>query len=381
MKTGIAILGSTGSIGKQTLELVRMFPEKYEIIGLSAGKNITLLKEQIDAFRPHYVSVTSAEAQKEIQRQFPNLAVGAGEAGLETCSTLPEAEVVVVGIVGFAALSPTLAAIRKKKRIALANKEALVTAGPLLMQEIAKAGAQCIPVDSEHSALFQLLEGRERESVRKVILTASGGPFLLRPDLDFDKVTPAMAIAHPTWSMGAKISVDSATLMNKGLEVLEAQALFDLLPEQIEVWIHPQSIVHGALSLIDNSFLVQWSRPDMKGPIAYALSYPKRLPDTIPSLPLKEMQRLEFYPPDEKRFPCLRLAKETLHSPPSYRIALNAANEFAVKAFLEERVSFSQIPKIVEKALQVHRPTPITCIEEVIEQDALTHIRLKEESL
>ena len=292
---GICVLGSTGSIGTQTLSIVSDFPDKYQVLSLSAGKNITLLKEQIRKFRPQFVSVQSPETITELKKEFPSVTFEEGEAGHKACVNVKGVEIVIVGIVGFAALAPTLEAIRLGKTIGLANKESLVVAGALMKKALRESSATLIPVDSEHNALFQLLMGREKREIATIVLTASGGPLLRRPELPLKEVTPEIAIKHPNWNMGPKISVDSATLMNKGLELIEAHFLFDFPEKQIEVWVHPQSIVHGAVWFNDNTCLAQLNKPDMRASIGFSLSYPERLPGVIPKLTLTEMSQLEFF--------------------------------------------------------------------------------------
>lgn len=347
----ICVLGSTGSIGTQTLDIVTRFPERYRVTALTAGRNIELLRQQIAEFRPQVVSVLTDADRALLSPEFPGVRFECGAAGVIAALNESQAEIVVVGIVGFAALAPTMEAIRLGKRLALANKEALVVAGHLVKRELAKSRAELIPVDSEHNALFQLLQDQDRKKISRLVLTASGGPLLRRPEIPLEDVTPELAVRHPNWKMGPKISVDSATLMNKGLELIEACQLFDVTPEQVEVWIHPQSIVHGALWFEDNSCIAHLSRPDMRGAIGYALSYPDRIPEVMPKLSLQEMSKLEFLPPDEGRFPALRLAREAYHSGPAHLVTLNAANEVAVQAFLNGQLLFPEMASCIEAAL------------------------------
>jgi len=369
---GVAVLGSTGSIGSQTIELIAAYPEDFRLIALAAGKNLPSLREQIRKFRPLAVSVSRKEDADLLLQEFPGLNIGFGADGLRQCVELSEVDVVVMGIMGFAALEPTLDAIRLDKIVALANKEALVVAGCLLKKALAGSRACLIPVDSEHNALFQLLEKRLRQEISSLVLTASGGPLFRCPDLPLDDVTPAIATQHPNWKMGAKISVDSATLMNKGLELIEAHFLFDFPPERIEIWIHPQSIVHGAIHLVDNSCLAQLTKPDMKSSIGFAMAYPQRLPEAISRLTLGDISRLDFCEPDEKRFPALRIAREALSAGPSHLVALNAANEVIVQKFLEGGILFSRIPSLIQKALDAHRPVSMDSIDAVMELDRET---------
>lgn len=369
---GIAVLGSTGTIGTFTLEIAERFPEKFRIVSLVAGRNVALLREQIRKFNPRFVSLSAAEHLSSLQHEFPKTRFLTGREGIKECIEQSEVQVVVNGIVGFAGLEPALFAIRANKILALANKESLVVAGALLREELEKSHAQLIPVDSEHNALFQLLEGRPLSDVDTLVLTASGGPFFKRPDLDFRSVTPEMAVKHPNWNMGPKISVDSATMMNKGLEMIEAHFLFSFPEEKIEIWVHPQSIMHGAVWLKDNSCLAQLTKPDMKSSIGFALSYPEKLDQVIPRFSFKEMHALEFYEPDEVRFPALRLAREALRAGTGHLIVLNAANEYAVGAFLEKKIGFHEIPVWVENALEAYQPYPIHSLEDVFE----THHRV-----
>jgi len=368
----IAVYGSTGTIGENTLHLLRKHPDLFRAQVLVAGKNISRLRGQITEFRPSFVSVEKESDADLLRREFPETEFGFGEAGLIAGVERSDIDLVVMGIVGFTALAPTLAAARAGKTIALANKESLVVAGSLVKKEAKEHGALILPVDSEHNALFQLIEGRPREDIRTLVLTASGGPLLRRPELPLEDVTPAIAIAHPNWKMGPKISVDSATLMNKGLELIEAAILFDFSQSDIEVWIHPQSIVHGAIWLEDNSCLAQLSKPDMKSSIGYALQYPKRLAEPIPKLTFKDMAQLEFMEPDLKRFPCLDLARKALSLGPSYLVALNAANEVAVAKFLEGKLLFPQIPRVIEGVLERHHAQPLDSLETIFSIDRQT---------
>ncbi|NBX75442.1 MAG: 1-deoxy-D-xylulose-5-phosphate reductoisomerase [Proteobacteria bacterium] len=368
-KRKVCVLGSTGTIGTYTLELIRAFPEQFEAVSLAAGKNLTKLQEQIRLFKPQVVSVQDEAAAHFLRQEFPKLQVGSGIEGIKKCIEASEVDVVIVGIVGFAGLEPTLHAIQHGKLIGLANKESLVTAGSLFNEAVRKSSAKIVPVDSEHNALYQLLNGVEISEVQTVVLTASGGPFLKQPDLDLKSVTPEMAISHPNWKMGPKISVDSASLMNKGLELIEAHFLFGFPENQIEVWVHPQSIVHGAIWLKDNTNLAQLSLPDMKSAIGYALSYPGRLLQPIKKLTLDQMSRLEFFEPDLHRFPCLGLARKALRAGQSHIVALNAANEIAVEAFLNRRIGFTQIPEMIDATLQEFPGMPIHQLSEVFEAD------------
>ncbi len=363
----ISVLGSTGTIGLNTLEIVRRFPGHFKVVSLSAGRNLHLLREQIAEFAPEVVSVLSETDVKPLVTEFPKLKVAAGNEGPLAC--IDVADTVVVGIVGFAGLVPTLHAIRKNKRIGLANKESLVVAGHLMMAEARDRKVELIPVDSEHSGLFQLLQGHPLENIGQLILTASGGPFYLKPEIPFEDVTPEMAIKHPNWKMGPKISVDSATLMNKGLELLEAQSLFGVTASQLGVWVHPQSVMHALIQWKDGSSTAQFSVPDMKGSIAYSLSYPERLSPLLDAVGPDKWNTFQFFEPDLKRFRCLKIAMEVMEMAPSYRVVLNAANERAVDDFLNRRISFSAIPERIETRLAQHQPVPIRSIEDILALD------------
>lgn len=372
---GLSVLGSTGTIGTFTLEIVERFPEKFKVVSLVAGKNVTLLKEQIRKFHPKFVSLSANEHLSALNHEFPNTKFLTGRDGVKECIEQTDVDVVVNGIVGFAGLEPALFAIRANKIVALANKESLVVAGSLIKEELQKSNATLIPVDSEHNALFQLLEGRKLEDVDTLVLTASGGPFFKTPELQFCDVTPEMAIKHPNWNMGPKISVDSATMMNKGLELIEAHFLFGFPEEKIDVWVHPQSIMHAAIWFKDNTCLSQMTKPDMKSSIGFALSYPEKLPQVIERFSFKEKHALEFFEPDEVRFPCLRLAREALRAGPGHLVVLNAANEFAVGAFLEKKIGFHQIAEFVEKKINAHHPIPIHSLDDVFELHREVHAR------
>lgn len=381
MRRGIAVLGSTGTIGTYTLQIVEKNPESFFIVSLAAGTRVQELREQIKKFRPKIVSVSNASDATLLQKEFPEIEVGFSDAGIKNCIEQKEVDVVINGIVGFAALVPTMLALQANKLIGLANKESLVVAGPLFKKLVAESKSTVIPVDSEHNAIFQLIKNQSREDIDTIVLTASGGPFLRHPDLDLNEITPEMAVKHPNWNMGPKISVDSATLMNKGLELIEAHYLFDFPEEKIEVWVHPQSIVHGAIWFSDNTSIAQLSKPDMKSAIGYAMSYPKRISSVINKLTLKEMSQLEFLEPDTERFRCLTLARQALKAGHSHLVVLNAANEIAVAAFLENKIRFSQIPLIIENSLEAHSSLPLQTVADVIQMDSearlIAHDQLK----
>lgn len=368
----LAILGSTGSIGVTTLRLVEQFPDKFQVVALAGGTRIAHLAEQARKFRPTIVAVGSRESVPEFRQQCRGFSgeVVFGSEGLERCATMPEADLVVAALVGAIGVVPTLRAVQCGKSVALANKEVLVAAGALVTREARARGATLWPLDSEHNAIFQALHGHRQEDVRRLLLTASGGPFLHTPKEALAHVTPQQALQHPTWKMGAKITVDSATLMNKGLEVIEAHWLFGLGAEKIDVVIHPQSIVHSLVEYVDGSFLAQLGVPDMTIPIAYVLAYPERLDlSHLPRLDLATAGRLEFIAPDLDRFPCLRLAYDALARGGTSAAVLNAANEEAVAAFLEGRLRFVDIPRVLEDVLATHEPQPVEQLEVVFAAD------------
>ena len=371
----ISILGSTGFIGTNTLKIIAAFPERYKVVGLAAGSNVATLSEQIKMYKPDVVSVTSpalAKKLKDLLSPHSSLPILVDQAGMIEVATYPEADLVVSAMVGSVGLIPTMAAIQSGKRLALANKETLVVAGKLVMESARSYGVDIIPIDSEHSAIFQVLKGQREEDVRRLILTASGGPFLNCDSKRLTNITPEEALKHPVWKMGKKITIDSATLMNKGLEVIEARWLFNLPPEFIQVVIHPQSIIHSMVEYCDGSTLAQMSLPDMRLPISYALAYPERLKNDLPSLNLANLGKLTFFEPDFKRFPTLRLAYQSLQEEESLGAVLNGANEVAVEAFLKKQISFSEISLVIQKSMDRHNPRSIRDIEDAMEVDAWT---------
>ncbi len=367
----ISILGSTGSIGQNTLEVIAAHPDKFNVRALAAGTNVSLLKEQIERFRPEFVALATEEAADKLRERLAGTetAVLSGIDGLIAVATHSDVKMVVSAIVGAAGLVPTMAAIEAGKDIALANKETLVTAGPLVMGAVERAGVQLFPVDSEHSAIFQSLVGHRHGDVRRLILTASGGPFRATSLEALKQVTAVQALAHPNWSMGKKISVDSATMMNKGLEVIEASFLFDLPGKQISVHVHPESIVHSMVEYIDGAVIAQMGLPDMKTPIAYALSYPERVELNQPEMDLCSIGMLNFEEPDHLRFPCLKLAYQALEEGGDAPAVLNAANEVAVQFFLSGQLAFLQIPEVVSRVLEMHDPSGLTTVSEVLRKD------------
>jgi 1-deoxy-D-xylulose-5-phosphate reductoisomerase len=358
---GVAILGSTGSIGTSTLDVISRNPDEYRVVALSANTDVPGMLAQCRQFRPTLVAMADSEAARAVSEALKAEGLGVevmvGPAGLEAVATHPDAEITVAAIVGAAGLLPTLAAVRYGRRILLANKEALVISGALFMAAAKASGATVLPVDSEHNAIFQCLpagfaDGLEKQGVTRVLLTASGGPFRRSTMDELRDVTPEQACAHPNWDMGRKISVDSATMMNKGLEVIEARWLFDAAPEQIEVVVHPQSVIHSLVEYVDGSVLAQLGNPDMRTPIAHALAWPHRCNSGVSSLDLFEIGRLDFERPDTGRFPCLRLAFEAVSAGGSAPAVLNAANEIAVDQFLAGRLAFSDIAAVIEKTLE-----------------------------
>ena len=360
MSKKLAILGSTGSVGVNTLDIVQQHPERFVVVGLAARSNIDLLEAQVRRFRPAHVSVLDPQKAKELRERTAGLGVEIHEGiqGAMTIASLPTVDLVVSAIVGGAGLLPTLAAIRAGKDIALANKETLVMAGEVVMRE-AQGRVQILPVDSEHNAIFQALAGHRRADLRRLILTASGGPFRTLPWEKFGEITVGDALKHPNWSMGPKITVDSATLMNKGLEIIEARWLFSVSADQVEVVIHPQSIIHSLVEYVDGSLIAQMGIPDMRIPISYALNYPERLSNTLPPLNLTAVKTLTFEPPDMQRFPCLRLGLQAVRASGTFPAVLNAANETTVEAFLHEEIAFVDIPAVIEETLQGHDPRPL----------------------
>jgi 1-deoxy-D-xylulose-5-phosphate reductoisomerase len=371
MMKNISILGSTGSIGQSTLAVVEQFPERFRVVALAAGNNIELLEQQARQFKPAIVAVVAEESAALLKKRCSDLQVRivSGVEGLIQVATAEDADLMVSAIVGTAGLVPTWAAIRAGKDIALANKEALVTAGELVMAEVRVKGISLFPVDSEHSAIFQCLQAGENKDIRKLILTASGGPFRGFSKKDLAKATLAQALNHPNWSMGKKITIDSATLMNKGLEVIEARWLFDIAPEKISVLVHPQSIIHSMVEYHDGAVVAQLGMPDMKGPIAYALSYPERLPDVSPALDLATVGALTFEEPDGSRFPCLEYAYAALKAGGTMPAVLSAANEVGVKHFLEEKIGYNDIARVIKTTMDAHTPSRVKSIEDALKAD------------
>jgi 1-deoxy-D-xylulose-5-phosphate reductoisomerase len=369
----IAILGSTGSIGCSSLKVIEAHPEAYQVTALAAGKNMDLLAEQVRKFRPLETAVLGDREAETLHRRLDGRVktrIVTGADGLIHLVTLEEVETVISAIAGAAGLVPTYAAIRAGKHIALANKETMVMAGPLVIEEVRRRGVTLLPVDSEHSAILQCLQGHSREDVRRVILTASGGPFRDLSPEEMEQVTPDQALKHPNWSMGPKITVDSASLMNKGLELIEAKWLFGLDIHQIDILIHPQSVIHSMVEYKDGSIIAQLGIPDMITPISYALSYPRHLETALPALDLERVGTLGFMKPDTKKFRCLGLALRAAEIGESMPAVLNGANEVAVDLFLQGRIGFLAIPDLIEETIKAHTPFAIDTIEKVMEADA-----------
>jgi 1-deoxy-D-xylulose-5-phosphate reductoisomerase len=384
----ITILGSTGSVGLSTLDVISRHPDRYQVYGLTANTNVDLMLAQCERYQPRLAVMRDplAAAQLQTRLEQANLAVDvqSGEAGLVQAASCDETDYVMAAIVGAAGLSATLAAVEAGKRVLLANKEALVMSGGLFMQAVQKHNTTLLPIDSEHNAIFQSMANGapgHAGGVRKILLTGSGGPLRALPMADLHKVTPDQACAHPNWSMGRKISVDSATMMNKGLEIIEARWLFDLAVDQIEVVVHPQSIIHSMVDYIDGSIVAQLGNPDMRTPIAHGLAWPERVDSGVSALELTRIGRLDFEPPDMLRFPCLRLAQQVAAGSQSLAIALNAANEIAVQAFLDELIGFTDIPSIIESVLaktdsdEALTMPAILAIDQVARQQAQTLMR------
>ena len=367
----IALLGSTGSIGTSTLEVVAAHSTEFAVSALACGRNIGLLKEQIERFSPRVAAVIDDEHAIELKKMLGNsrTSILSGSEGYREAASIQDARIVVSAMVGAAGLIPTLDAIDAGKDVALANKETLVMAGGIVLGRAAEKGVRVIPVDSEHSAIFQCMQGNDPLSVRRIILTASGGPFLYSSREEIDVAGPALALKHPKWNMGRKISIDSATMMNKGLEVIEASWLFGLPVNRIDVVIHPQSIVHSMVEYIDGSIIAQMGNPDMRMPIAYALSFPRRLASVEPGLDLLQAGSLTFLKPDFERFPALGLSFHAAKSGGTMPAVLNAANEIAVAAFLEEKIGFYDISRVVETVIARHAMIKEPQIAEILEAD------------
>ncbi len=376
--TGVSILGSTGSIGKSTLDVLARHPDRYRVVALSANTDVQGLLQQCLDFQPRLVAMadagSAAQLEALLKEQAPDIQVLAGEEGLNAVACHADADAVMAAIVGAAGLLPILAAVEAGKRILLANKEALVVAGGLFMEAVERNKVWVLPIDSEHNAVFQCLpenyaRDMDRQGVKRILLTASGGPFRTLEREALERVTPEQACAHPNWDMGRKISVDSATMMNKGLEVIEAHWLFDAAPERIKVVVHPQSVIHSMVEYVDGSVLAQLGNPDMRTPIAHALAWPERIASGVDSLNLFDVAHLDFEEPDLARFPCLALAFRAIEEGCSMPAILNAANEVAVAAFLSERCSFLQIPQIIEETMNTLQSEPADDLGVLLDAD------------
>lgn len=370
MRKHISILGSTGSIGRQTLDVIQSFPEQFQILALTGHKNVATLAEQVKIFNPALAVLTDPDAARELARLLVGMPtkVLSGAEGLLAAAVQPGTDLLVTAVVGFAGLKPTLAAIEAGVDIALANKETLVAAGQIVTSRAKQKGVSIIPIDSEHSAIFQCLGGNDPDHLEKIILTASGGPFRNFSLAELSQVSPRQALKHPNWKMGAKITIDSATMMNKGLEVLEAYWLFGLPLSAIDVLVHPQSIIHSLIEFKDGSVLGQLGPPDMRLPILYALSYPKRMANNLPKLNLVGRE-LSFAAPDKEKFPCLAYAYEAGETGGTLPTVVNAANEVAVAAFLSERIGFQDIPRVIRTAMDLHEAIKEPDLETVFSAD------------
>jgi 1-deoxy-D-xylulose-5-phosphate reductoisomerase len=374
----VTILGSTGSVGCNTIDLLARQPDAFSIEALTANRNVALLAEQARALRPRMVAIADATLYADLKEAMAGsgIEVGSGPSAIIEAACRP-AEWVMASIVGAAGLEPTMAAVRRGAIIGLANKECLVCAGELMMADIKKFGAKLVPVDSEHSAIYQVFDFDNADKVEAIILTASGGPFRCLEADRMAAVTPAQAVAHPNWDMGAKISVDSATMMNKGLELIEAFHLFPVEVEQIEIVVHPQSVIHSLVAYVDGSVLAQLGAPDMRTPIAYALAWPDRMQAPAPRLRLADVKELTFEAPDDRKFPALRLAREALQRRGAAPVVLNAANEVAVESFLSEEIGFLDIPRVVERAMEAAPAGRLNALADVIEMDQEARVRAR----
>ena len=370
MKKKITIFGSTGSIGESTLDIIKNHPDKYEVIGLTANRNYKKLLEQVDCFKPKIISLNNSDSFNKFNElnKDKNLKVVNGHDSYEEILDF-NTDLVMAAISGSAGLMPVVASIKKGVHIALANKESLVCSGSLITSMARLNNVKILPVDSEHNAIYQVLDSRNKSKISRLILTASGGPFLNKEIKELDNVKPEEAIKHPNWSMGKKISIDSATMMNKGLELIEASYLFDIPEKQIDVIIHPESIIHSCVEYMDGSMLSQMGNPDMRTPISFTLAYPDRIKTNVEKLNLCDVEKLTFFKPDFEKYPCLELAYHSLKLKKSAPTTLNAANEIAVDAFLKEKIKFLSIPKVVEKTLNKTSISEINSIKDVIDID------------
>ncbi len=374
----LVVLGSTGSIGVNTLKVVQEHPGEFQLVGLSAGTNAEKLEEQARAFRPEWVALRDSSRAQGLQHRLGGgPKVLCGDEGVTQLASLEGVDLVVVAITGAAALKPTLAAIGKGRSIGLANKETLVMAGELVIREAKRCGAKIIPIDSEHSAIFQCLEGHSVSEVRRILLTTSGGPLKDIPLEAFDRLTKAQIMNHPRWKMGPKITVDSATMMNKALEVIEARWLFDVAVEKVEITVHPEAIIHSMVEFMDGSILAQMGVTDMRIPIQYAMTHPRRLSCSLPPLDLVSLQRLTFEAPRPEKFPCLEFGFHAGRSGGTVPAVLNAANEACVQAFLDDGLPFLRISSLIESVVSRHRSIPQPTLEQILQADAWAHEQVK----
>ena len=376
----IIVLGSTGSVGTSSLDVISRFPDGFSVSALSTYSNIELLSQQVKKFRPKAVCIVDIQKAEEFRERLGwwKIKVYEGEKGL--CSMVEDirADTLVVGIVGSSALLPILTALDNVKKLALANKEALVMAGDIIMKKARHRNVKILPVDSEHSAIFQCIELKNGSEIKRIYITGSGGPLLRVSKRDFRNITPEEAISHPKWKMGKKISIDSATMMNKGLEVIEAHHLFDIEIDRVRFLIHPEAMVHSMVEFVDTSILAQMGRCDMRIPIQYALTYPLRLNSAVKALTFSKLKSLNFYAPDLKKFPCLKIAYEAARMDETYPCVLNASNEVAVEAFLKRRIRFTDIPEVIEKVLHLHKGTKNPDLEKILEVDRWARRKTKE---
>jgi 1-deoxy-D-xylulose-5-phosphate reductoisomerase len=377
-KKKVFILGSTGSIGVSTLDVIRLHSDTFEVVGLTANRNVELLLKQIKEFNPKYVVLRDETQVGDLQNNLPTgTTLLTGEEGLVIATSEADYDILLSALVGFAGLKPTIEGIKRGKRIALANKETLVVAGEIITQLAKKFNSEIIPVDSEHSAIFQCFVGEKEKEAEKIILTASGGPFFRKSKEELKSVTVAEALNHPNWDMGSKVTIDSATMMNKGLEMIEACWLFNMPPAKIDVTIHPQSIIHSMVQFVDGSIKAQLSSPDMRLPIQYALTYPERLPNSFTNTKLTEIEELSFFKPDLEKFECLQLAFNVMETGGTAPCILNAANEIAVERFLQNKISFNSIPELIKEALDKIEIKSVANLETIIECDSLTRAYFK----
>lgn len=374
-KVKVSIFGSTGSIGTTTLKIVRENLEIFTVETLVARSSKDVLKQQIEEFNPHNVYIFSEKDAREIEKSFPRLNVYYGDKGLEEISKL-KSDIGVSALVGIAGLLPTYHMIQNCDKVVLANKEVLVTGGEIIMNLAKSTNVQLLTADSEHSAIMQCLQGEETNKINKILLTASGGPFFDKEITD--RITPEQALNHPTWKMGPKVTIDSATMMNKGFEVIEARWLFDIIPKNIQVVVHRKSLLHSAVQFEDGTIMANIGPKDMQIPIAYALNYPKRLPNNIQKLDLFEVGNLTFEKPDLKKFECLSLAYQAIESGHSYQVVLNAADEVVVDAFLKHHINFKDIPKYIRRALENHEGATLNTISDILELDRITRTKVNE---